>query len=325
MALPAEGYRLKDISPKAYEHPADRVATAALKAIPYVDSTVRRIIEFGYERALRRGILGSAVRLGDNQLGHVYRAHTRAYSTLDMPSVPELYITQYPLANASTVGVAQPIVVVNSELIQLLDVEQLRAVFAHEAAHVLSDHVLYHTALVILLRLSVLPGIPVPLLPLRTALMEWSRASELSCDRAAALVTRDPLAVCRTLMVLAAGAEAPNLDLDVFMQQGRDYRGKASPFDRISRLLSDLSLTHPMSVQRVHELIEWVHSGAYDRIVDGEYPTRGEPASVRAEASDAMTHYSERRRVTFRELGGSVEDAARQLSDWLRRGEDDGE
>jgi len=38
--------------------------------------------------------------------------------------------------------------------------------------------------------------------------MEWFRAAELSCDRAAALVIRDPLAVCRTLMVIAAGAEA---------------------------------------------------------------------------------------------------------------------
>ena len=325
MSLPAEGYQLKGISSKAYEHPADRAATAALKAIPYVDSTVRRIIEFGYERALRRGVLGSAVRLGENQLAHVYRAHVRAFATLDMEPVPELYITQFPIANASTIGSAQPIVVVNSELIQLLDVEQLRAVFAHEAAHVLSDHVLYHTALVILMRLSILPGIPVPLFPLRTALMEWFRASELSCDRAAALVTRDPLAVCRTLMVLAAGAEAPNLDLDVFMAQGRDYREKASPFDRLSRLLSDMSLTHPMSVQRVHELIEWVHSGAYDRIVDGEYQRRDEPTSVRAEASEAVTHYSDRLRETFKDLSDSVEDAARQLSDWLRKSRDPGE
>jgi Zn-dependent protease with chaperone function len=320
--LPAEGYQLKGISSKAYEHPADRAATAALKAIPYVDGAVRRIIEYGYERALRRGILGSAVRLSENQLGHVYRAHARAFATLDMEPVPELYITQYPMANASTIGSAQPIVVVNSELIRLLDVEQLRGVFAHEAGHVLSDHVLYHTALVILMRLSVLPGIPVPLLPLRSALMEWFRASELSCDRAAALVTRDPQAICRTLMILSAGAEAANLDLDVFMQQGRDYREKASVFDRISRLLSDLSLTHPMSVQRIHELIAWVQSGAYDRIVGGEYPRRGEPTSVRTEAGDAVTHYSERLRDTFRELGDSIEDAAQQLNDWLRKNRD---
>jgi len=322
VSLPAEGYQLKGISSKAYEHPADRAATAALKAIPHLDKVVRKLIELGYERALRRGVLGSAVRLGEDQLSHVWQAHARAYATLDLEPVPDLYLTQFPVANALTIGAGRPIVVVNSELVQLLDVEQLRGVFGHEAGHVLSDHVLYRTALVILLRLSVLPGIPVPLFPLRTALMEWFRAAELSCDRAAALVIRDPLAICRTLMVITAGAEAANLDLDVFMKQGQEYREAASPFDRFSRLLSDLNLTHPMSVQRVHELMEWVKSGDYDRIVGGEYISREEPQSPRAEASDAVAHYAERFRDTFKDLGDSIEDAGQQLSEWLRKTRD---
>jgi Zn-dependent protease with chaperone function len=319
VALPAEGYQLERISSKAYEHPADRAATAALKAIPHLDTVVRKVIEFGYERALRRGVLGSAVRLGEDQLGHVWRAHSRAYATLDLEPVPDLYLTQFPVANALTFGAGQPVVVVNSELVTLLDGEQLRVVFGHEAGHVLSDHVLYRTALVILLSLTALPGVPIPLFPLRAALMEWFRAAELSSDRAAALVVRDPLAVCRTLMVIAAGAEAANLDLDVFMKQGQDYREKASPFDRISRLLSDLDLTHPMSVQRVHELMEWVRSGDYDRIVAGSYPSRDESPDPRADAGDAVAHYGERIRDTFNELGESIEDAGRQLSDWLRK------
>lgn len=318
MPLPAEGYQLKGISSKAYEHPADRAATAALKAIPHLDTVVRRVIEFGYERALRRAILGSAVRLGEDQLDDVWRAHMRAYATLDLEPVPDLYLTQFPVANALTFGSGRPVVVVNSELVQLLDAEQLSAVFGHEAGHVLSDHVLYRTALVILMRVSSLPGIPLPLFPLRAALMEWFRAAELSCDRAAALVVRDPLAVCRTLMVIAAGAEAANLDLDVFMRQGQEYREKVSPFDRFSRLLSDLNLTHPMSVQRVHELMEWVRSGAYDRIVDGSYISREEPVSPRAEAGEAAAHYAERFRDTFKELADSLEGAGKQLSDWLR-------
>jgi Zn-dependent protease with chaperone function len=318
MTVPAEGYQLKRISAKAYEHPADRAATAALKSIPRLDTVVRKVIEFGYERALRRSVLGSAIRLGEDQLAHVWRAHARAYATLDLEPVPTLYMQQDPIANALTFGAERPVVVVNSELVQLLEAEELRAVFAHEAGHVLSDHVLYRTALVILVRLSSLPGIPVPLFPLRAALLEWFRAAELSCDRAAALVTRDPLAVCRTLMVVAAGAEAPNLDLDVFMQQGQDYREKASPFDRFSRLLADLNLTHPMSVQRVHELMKWVQSGEYDRIVGGSYVTRDEPQHPRADAGDAVAHYAERFRDTFRELADSVEDTGRQLSDWLR-------
>jgi Zn-dependent protease with chaperone function len=316
------GYQLKGISSRAYEHPADRAATTALRMIPQLDTVVRKIIEFGYERALRRGILGSAVRLGEDQLREVWQAHSRAYATLDLGPVPNLYLTQFPIANALTIGAGEPVVVVNSELVQLLDTEQMRGVFGHEAGHVLSDHVLYGTALVILTRLSALPGVPVPLFPLRTALMEWQRAAELSCDRAAALVIRDPVAVCRTLMVMAAGAEASNLDLDVFMKQGLDYREKVSPFDRFSRLLSDLNLTHPMSVQRVHELMEWVRSGEYDRIVDGTYLSRGEARNLRADASDAAAHYAERFRNMFKELGESIEDAGKQVTDWLRKARD---
>lgn len=328
MTLPVEGYRLERISSKAYEHPADRAATAALKTIPHLDTVVRKVIEFGYERALRRGVLGSAVRLGEDQLHHVWQAHARAYATLDLEPVPDLYLTQYPIANAMTIGAGKPIVVVNSELVQLLDAEQLRGVFAHEAGHVLSEHVLYRTALVIVLRLTALPGVPLPLFPLRAALMEWFRAAELSCDRAAALVIRDPVAVCRTLMVITAGAEAANLDLDVFMQQGQEYRERASPFDRFSRLLVDLNLTHPMSVQRVHELMEWVKAGDYDRIVGGEYTSRDEPLRPRAEAGDAVAHYAERFRDTFKDLGESINDAGQQLSDWLRKtrdGDSDGD
>jgi Zn-dependent protease with chaperone function len=318
VSLPVEGYQLKRISSKAYEHPADRAATAALKAIPHLDTVVRKIIEFGYERALRRGILGSAVRLSEEQLGHVWRAHANAYFTLDLEPVPDLYLMQNSIANALTFGAGKPAVVINSELLQLLDEQQLRGVLAHEAGHVLSDHVLYRTALVILMRLSSLPGVPVPLFPLRAALMEWFRAAELSCDRAAALVVRDPLAICRTLMVIAAGAEAEHLDLDAFISQGQDYRERASPFDRFSRLLSDLNLTHPMSVQRVHELTAWVRSGDYDRIVAGDYVSRDEPQSPRTEAGDAVAHYAERFRDTFRELGDSIEAGGTQLSDWLR-------
>jgi hypothetical protein len=197
---------------------------------------------------------------------------------------------------------------------------------AHELGHILSDHMLYRTALNILLSVGSPLGIflGIPFRAVRAVLLEWYRAAELSCDRAAALVTRDPLAVCRTLMVIAAGTEAQNLDLDVFMRQGQDYREKASPFDRLSRLLIDLDLTHPMSVQRVHELMEWVRSGEYDRIVAGEYPRRGEPASPRAEAGDAVAHYAERFKETFSDLGDSVGEAGQQIADWLRRarGED---
>ena len=82
--LPAEGYRLTGISSKAYEHPADRAATAALATIPYLDRSIRRLIDLGYERAHRRSSSARAVRLGEDQLPEVWRTHNRAYATLDL-------------------------------------------------------------------------------------------------------------------------------------------------------------------------------------------------------------------------------------------------
>jgi hypothetical protein len=74
VALPAEAYRLTKISSKAYEHPADRAATAALGSIPMLDLVVRKLIELGYERALRQTYLGSSVRLGPDQLPRIWEA-----------------------------------------------------------------------------------------------------------------------------------------------------------------------------------------------------------------------------------------------------------
>jgi len=326
--VPAEGYRLSEISPRAFQHPADRAATAALGSIPYLDTVVRKLIELGYERALRQSYLGSSVRLSEQQLGEVWREHAIAYATLDMADVPDLYLTQYPAPNALAIGARRPIVVVQSELVQLLDAPQRRAVFAHEAAHILADHQLYRTALVILVLLTRSSRLPLPLAPVRSALMEWGRATELSADRAAALVTRDPLAVCRTLMSLAAGAMVDQLDLDLFMRQGMDYQEKGGGLERLTRLMLDLGVTHPLPVKRTHELMEWVRSGEFDRIVgSGEYPRRGEPVDARADSSEAVTFYSERIRDGFRDAGESINSVGKQLAGWLRRdggGEDDG-
>jgi hypothetical protein len=74
-----------------------------------------------------------------------------------------------------------------------------------------------------------------------------------------------------------------------------------------------------MPVRRARELMEWVHAGEYDRIVDGDYVRRGDEAGPREEAGDAIAHYSERFRQAFRDAGEAVGSATDQLADWLRR------
>jgi Zn-dependent protease with chaperone function len=323
VAHPVEAWKLEGISPRAYQHPADRAASVALAQVPYLDQVVRKLVALGYERALRAASLGSAVRLGQEQLPGIWVLHRQVFNALDMDDAPDLYLTQYPLANAYTIGTDRPIVLVNSELIRLLDDEGRRVVLAHEAAHVHSDHVLYRTALLILMRIGTGATLPwlagLPLLAIRLALLEWSRATELSCDRAAALVTRDPQAVCRALMVIAAGEEAASLNLDAFVAQGADYDEGGTGIERLTKLLQDLNVTHPMPVRRVRMLLDWVHEGDYDRMVRGDYLRRGEEASAREEGEAAGAHYGKRISDAFQQAGSSISEVGQQLSDWLQR------
>lgn len=323
MALPVQAWRLEGISPRAYQHPADRAAAAALQKVPYLDQVVRKLIALGYERALRASALGAAVKLGQSQLPRVWVLHREAFNALDLDDdVPDLYLTQYPFANAFTFGSGRPVVVLNSELVRLLDDSGKRAVLAHEAAHVHSDHVLYQTALLILLRVGTgrLPALAgLPLLAIRLALLEWYRAAELSCDRAAALVTRDAMAVCRTLMVISAGAAAEELSLDAFIAQAAEYDEGGRGVERLTKLMNDLNVTHPMPVRRVRQLLDWVRSGEYDRIVGGEYVRRGQEAPFREETDAASAHYTQRIGDVFQQAGSSITEVGEQLGDWLKR------
>ena len=321
-----EDQRLENLSPKAYEHPADRAATAALAQIPLLDQVVRKLIEFGYERAFRQQFLAASVRLGEDQLPKVWADWNAACARLDLPERYDVCLTQMPFLNAAAIGAGKPMVVVNSRCVDLFDDLELRTVLGHEAGHILSEHVLYRTALLILLQLSPL-RLPLfaglPLVAVQYVLLEWFRAAELSSDRAATLVNRDPLVTCRTLMVMAGGVRSSRLDLHAFIRQAGDYEDWDSKWDKLNRMRTELSLTHSYPVKRVKEVMAWVQSGEYDRIVAGDYPTRDQRSDPRKEAGAAYEHYNARFKAIFRDFGlervqDKAADAAGRLSDWLR-------
>src|SRR5688572_21854194 len=174
-ALP-EDQRLRNISSKAYEHPSDRAATAALQSIPGMDGIVRKLIEFGYERALRQQFLAGSIKLGDDQLPETWADWNAVCARLDLPERYDLYLTQFPMTNAAAIGSGKPMVVINSRCVDLFDEMEMRTVLGHEAGHILSDHVLYRTALMILLRVGVnsMPIVAtIPLRAVQLALLEW--------------------------------------------------------------------------------------------------------------------------------------------------------
>ena len=325
--LPEQIEPYENISAKAYEHPADRAATAALKAIPMLDTVVRRLIEWRYERAMRQFYLGNSLKVSEQQLPELWAAHQHATRILDIHNVNDLYVHRQVMGDGIVIGSKQPIIVLDAGLVEKLGSGERLAVIAHELGHVLSDHVVYQTALNILLSAGqgVIPFLGLPLAAVRAVLLEWYRATELSCDRAATLAVRDPRIVCRLLMVTTSGMPAERLNLDAFLAQAMEYRGWEDPSDRVRRFFNEIGRTHANAVKRVSEVMAWVQSGDYDRIIRGEYRRRGDPTNVRDEAGDAVEFYVERFKAFFRDAaenltqtGNQLGEVGQQLADWIR-------
>src|SRR5579871_90298 len=218
--------RYEGLSAKAYEHPADRAATSALHAIPMMDKVIKRLTDVALERRLNQILVGNAVRIGEHQVPKLHATFNGCAEALDLSRVPSLYVTQTPMANALTVGAHTPLVIVYSGLVKDYEPDEVEAVLAHELGHVLSEHYYYTTAFVLLaqfLQTSVPRGLTgLPIRAIYYVLLEWSRAAELSSDRASALVLSDPLVTCRMLMRMAGGS-LEGMSLDAFITQAVEY------------------------------------------------------------------------------------------------------
>jgi Zn-dependent protease with chaperone function len=237
-------------------------------------------------------------------------------TVLDAAAVPELYVAANPHPHAVTLGMDKAFIVVTSGMVDLLDEEELRFVLGHEMGHVLSGHAVYQTMLERLIRLSgVLTAIPIGGLGIRAvtaALMEWSRKAELSADRAGLLATQDTAVAFRTLMKLASGGHLEDLDPTSFFAQGAEYDATGDLRDSLVKLMLIEAQSHPFMVVRGSALRRWVDSGAYTRVLGGDYPRRSadDDAKVSEAAQEAARSYAE----TFRQSNDAITKLVRDAS-----------
>src|SRR5258708_11061042 len=146
--------RLPDISSRAYEPPADRSAVVALRKLAGFDVILRNVAGLFSDRSLRLMFLASSVRASEQQFPHLYQTMLDGAYVLDLPRVPELFISQDPQVNAMALGTDKPFIVITTGVVDLLDAEESRHLIAHERRHVLSGHAVYRTVLFHLVRLA---------------------------------------------------------------------------------------------------------------------------------------------------------------------------
>jgi Zn-dependent protease with chaperone function len=320
MAEPLKTQRiLKDIDPSSWEHPADRAALAALRRIPGFDEVLKKLFGLFGEKPVRLAFQANAVRVGPKQFPKLHEQYQYVLRTMDAPTHYELFVSQTPLVNAGAYGMNKPFIVMNSGSMILLDEDEMTFLLGHELGHIMSGHVLYRTMMVLLLQLASL-GFPVVGLAARAVLLgllEWSRKSELSSDRAGLLALQHPDKALHAFMTLAGGGAPSETNLNEFLIQADEYRKSGDVADIVFKVLNLLGTTHPFHVLRAAELRDWIEAGEYDRLLRGEYKKRGEAQAPYVEdlAAAASTYKED-----FSDIKTQVGDAAKRVRDAFKEG-----
>lgn len=255
------------MNPNDFIHPDDAAALEKLKAIPGFSQLLKKFMEMGLEKLMYGENMAQCIRLSPKQLPSLYNHLPPICERLGIQE-PEFYLQMDPRPNAWTYGDTQIFVTMTSGLVELLSPEELDAVIAHECGHILCRHVLYHTMAHFLLSgVDILPIFGGLLtLPLKYAFLYWERKSELSCDRAAAIVT-SPTVVASTMARLAGGplGLTKEVDFEEWAKQADEYE-KIYNDGMLNKTLQNYAVmnqSHPFAAVRVREILKWSRSSQF--------------------------------------------------------------
>lgn len=316
---------LTQISPRAWEHPADRAALNTLRALPGFDEVVKKVFAVLGEKGVRQLFLANAVRVGPRQRPKLDELYSEVLATLDCDTRWDLYVSQTPVANAMAVGMDRPFIVVNSGMLTILDREERRNVLAHEVGHIMSGHATYTTIALLLILLGArnMPWLAgIAFLPIQLALLEWYRKAEFTADRAGLLGSQDLKSSMSVYLKLAGGGAGDDeIDLDAFLAQAAEYETEGDAVDRVWKVLNTAFQTHPFATVRAAELQRWVSAGDYDRILRGEYPRRGtDDRPLTEDYAEAGSYYRQKAQDAYNTASDVLTRARDAFTDRMRRG-----
>lgn len=268
------------IHPRAFAHPYDREATAALEKVPLFPDVLTKVAELRIERIFRAHHMMNSIQVGPRQFPSIWRTVHQTAERLGIEA-PLTYLTRQGGINAFAFGRSTHSLVLTSGLVEAMTDREIEGIIAHEMGHMLCQHMLY-MGVGLTLTSGALPSLGLAkLLPfveqaLYRAFFAWFRAAEYSADRAAVLILEDPepLADCLSRLAGVPGRFEREFDRSLFVEQVKNLQLEQTPWTRIVTFGMDAFLTHPEPAKRVGALLDWASSEECKAILRGRYLTK---------------------------------------------------
>lgn len=248
-----------------YAYGQDYVLRQKLRAIPglyaYCKALTSAVVPYQKQEANLQWL-----KVGPNQFSEVYEVVASCARRLGI-GIPTVFIKpNLQELNAYTLACEDnaPMIVVHSSLLERFTTGELKCVIGHECGHIHNNHAIYNTAVQFLLGAAGLGLLSIPgvqqimalaTTPIRWALMSWSRACEVTSDRAGIICgdsVEEAIAVNAKFMYGAA-FDRTQIDIESILKQYDAMRTTPVRF-------LELESTHPLPVRRIFAEQEFMNS-----------------------------------------------------------------
>lgn len=206
-----------------------------------------------------------SVKVSPNQFPKLYDMMRDCANTLGI-GLPTMFVINAPgELNAFTYATedADPIIVMCSSMLERFTDQELKATIGHECGHIHNNHGVYQTAAYFVAgqASAFIPGVGQILTllaqPVANALNAWSRAGEVSADRAGIICCGEHESTERTDAKLASGAVfGAEINVDELVKQYDMLRSTPA------RMMEWIS-THPANVRRILADRLFINSDVY--------------------------------------------------------------
>ncbi|MBI4863107.1 MAG: M48 family metalloprotease [Candidatus Riflebacteria bacterium] len=261
-----------NVLPEAYEYPSDRTGLKLLHKAGPLRELSRLLILQVTEPMLHGQLLGTAVKVTENQFPRIRRIASVCERILNLPPV-NIFVGQTPPrmvdAQAVTYGTEDSACIfLPALLVDAVSDNELRFILGREMGHIKCRHVLYLTAAQLIgLGFSIFEGVTGQIITavLGQILSPWQRRTEITADRAGLVCCQNIATAVRTMVKVAMGAPKlfNQVNLEEYLKQADTLRENFA--------WSEPREAHPYLIHRVHLLMEFHHSSQYRQIFQGAY------------------------------------------------------